>query len=269
MGAGYQWPLERGPPLARASRISDHCVCPGTRFPYQYNSLMMPPLGCEGGGQGEQKPSLGQLSAALLVVSTWKMLALPAVVSTEPKGVTSAALVSLRGQPSEPLGTRPNLVKVAARFPRTVIAHRHQQSAPALHTQLGPPSGGRLGCVGGWVGSPPWTWTRKGGGGGGVGCCLLQGLGAWGLGPGLRDVTTNGVGGAGVRGCRPQALLASLPLEHPCLALQGYFWWAAHRGVSGPPHAAPQRGRGDGGRQARGLLRATQPAALLLSQTEH
>lgn len=60
------------------------------------NSLMMPPLGCEGGGQGEQNPSPGQLSAALLVVSTWKMLALPIVVSTEPKGVTSAALVSLR-----------------------------------------------------------------------------------------------------------------------------------------------------------------------------
>ena len=72
-----------------------------------------------------------------------------------------------------------------------------------------------------------------------------------------------------MRGCWSQAFLASLPLEHPCLALQGYFRWTAHRGVSGPPHAAPQRGWGDGGRRARGLLRATQPAALLQSHTEH
>lgn len=113
------------------------------------------------------------------------MLALPTVVSVEPKGAASAALVSLRGQPSEPLGTRPDRFKAAAGFPCMVIAHMYQQRAPALHTQLGPPSGVRLGCAGGLVGSPPWTWTRKGGGGGGVGCCLLQGLGAWGLGPGL------------------------------------------------------------------------------------
>lgn len=43
--------------------------------------------------------------------------------------------------------------------------------------------------------------------------------GIWGLGPGLRDVTVNGVGRLGVRGCWPHALLAGLPSERPPLAL--------------------------------------------------
>lgn len=59
LGGGWQWPLERGPLLARASLVSDRCVSPCTWFPYQYNSLKMPLLGCEGGGQGEHNPSLG------------------------------------------------------------------------------------------------------------------------------------------------------------------------------------------------------------------
>lgn len=196
-------------PARRASLVSDRCVSPCTRFPYQYNSLTTSPLGCGGGGQGEHNPSPGQLSAALLVVSTWKMLALPTVVSAEPKRAASAALVSLRGQPSEPLGTRPDPVEAAGGFPRMVIAHRHQQRAPALHTQLGPPSGGRLGCAGGWVGSPPWIWTRKGAGTGS--------LGPWTWSPRCHHDWGGRDRGEGLLA---HALPAGLPFEHPRLALR-------------------------------------------------
>lgn len=58
----------------------------------------------------------------------------------------------------------------------------------------------------------------------GYGHAKVQGLGAWGLGPGLRDVTMTGVGGAGVRGCWPMpSRLACLSSIHawPCGANSG------------------------------------------------